>query len=641
MDVVLVVMPFADVSRPALGVSLLKAAAEAAGFPTRVEYLNIELAERIGPDLYADVADDHPSDLLLGEWLFAADLFGDDIPPARDYLGQLMPYAPPDTVRALLDARASVGAYLDDAAGRIAGLSPAIVGFTTTFHQTCASLAVARRLKAGPHPPLVVFGGANCEGEMGIQLAASFPEVDLVCSGESDASFVALLRRRLRGEQADVAGLVDASGPTLAPQPVDDLDALPHPDFDDYFERLEGSTIAERTVRHAVVETARGCWWGARRHCTFCGLNGQSLAFRSKSPDRAYDEITALSRRYRAGTMSCVDNILDPRYVDTLFPRLAEADLGLELFYEVKSNLHLDQLVKLHAGGVRHIQPGIESLSDEVLRLMRKGVTGFQNLQLLRWCAEVGIECSWNVLAGFPGESPAEYEWMGAMAPFLHHLQPPVSCSPIRLDRFSPLFDDAAEAGLTRVRPARAYYYVYPLGRHELARLAYFFDFDYADDHNVAPYVEPLTRVIRHWLDVWGGEARPVLDARVDGDTVVVTDTRAVATAGRHELTGARAAVLLHCDQRATPATLARDPVLASLDGEGLRGPNAVVEEAVEWLEGAGLLARRGGRMVALPVFRDRPADHPLLRPRSDDARVDAPVPAPAARPLLRLGRPA
>ena len=633
MDVVLVVMPFADVSRPGLGVSLLKAAAEAAGFSAQVEYLNIELSERIGLDLYVSVADDHPADLLLGEWLFAADLFGDEIPPARDYVAHILPYASPAAVEDLLDARAKVAAYLDDAAGRIAALRPAVVGFTSTFHQTCPSLAVARRLKAMADPPVVVFGGANCEGEMGAQLAASFPEIDLVCSGESDVSFVALLRRLLRGEEVEVPGLVDATGAQAPPCPVDDLDALPHPDFDDYFERLEGSPAAAGAPRQVVVETARGCWWGARRHCTFCGLNGQTLAFRSKTPARAYDEITALCRRYGSTQVSCVDNILDPRYVDTLFPRLAEADLGLELFYEVKANLHHDQLVKLHAGGVRHIQPGIESLSDEVLRIMRKGVTGFQNLQLLRWCAEVGIGCSWNILAGFPGETPAEYEWMGRMAPFLHHLQPPVSCSPIRLDRFSPLFDRAAESGLTRVRPARAYYYVYPLGRQELRRLAYFFDFDYADGHTVDSYVQPLTAVIGEWWAAWGGDDRPVLDARIDGGTVVVTDSRAVATAATHELTAARAAVLLHCDQRATATTMARSPELAAFGDD--------LDDAVDELEAAGLLARRGGRLVSLPVFRDRPADHPLLRTRTDDARVDVPLPTPSARPLLRLGRPA
>ena len=76
---------------------------------------------------------------------------------------------------------------------------PRVVGFTTTFHQTCAALAVARRLKALPDPPLVVFGGANCEGEMGVQMLASFEWIDAVCCGEADHSFPAAARRPARG----------------------------------------------------------------------------------------------------------------------------------------------------------------------------------------------------------------------------------------------------------------------------------------------------------------------------------------------------------------------------------------------------------------------------------------------------------
>jgi len=48
---------------------------------------------------------------------------------------------------------------------------------------------------------------------------------------------------------------------------------------------------------------------------------------------------------------------------------------NLQLFYEVKVNLRYDQLAMLRAGGVRAIQPGIESLSNQVLRLMKKGCT--------------------------------------------------------------------------------------------------------------------------------------------------------------------------------------------------------------------------------------------------------------------------
>ena len=40
---------------------------------------------------------------------------------------------------------------------------------------------------------------------------------------------------------------------------------------------------------------------------------------------------------------------------------------------------------------------------------MKKGVSGLQNIQLLKWCKEIGVEPLWNFLLGFPGESPDDY----------------------------------------------------------------------------------------------------------------------------------------------------------------------------------------------------------------------------------------
>src|SRR5262249_59991911 len=101
------------------------------------------------------------------------------------------------------------------------------------------------------------------------------------------------------------------------------------------------------------------------------------------------------------------DNILDTKCLSTVIPRLRGA--GLELFYEVKSNLTKASLAAMRAAGVTWIQPGIESLSNLTLQVMGKGTTAIQNIQLLRWCAELGVKPSWNILYGFPGEDPAEF----------------------------------------------------------------------------------------------------------------------------------------------------------------------------------------------------------------------------------------
>jgi ribosomal peptide maturation radical SAM protein 1 len=602
VDIVFVVMPFADIERPAIGVSLLAAAAHDAGWSAAIEYCNIDFAERVGADLYRTVADGLAPDILLGEWIFADDVFGDRIPPPEEYLQQVLSgSAPPEVVAQLGDVRRVRANYLDACAERIMSHQPRIVGFTTTFHQTCASLAVARRLKQRDEPPIVVFGGANCEGEMGAQMLASFPWIDYVAGGEADHSLPRLLEVVLGGGGGPIAGIRSRDGGAAAgrPTPVLDLDALPIPDFDDYFRQLRASSVAADVFAHLVVETSRGCWWGAKHHCTFCGLNGDTMAFRSKSPQRAFDELAFLAERHELNRIGVVDNILDLRYIDTLFPMLAESELELDLFYEVKANLRYEQLVKLRAGGIRQIQPGIESLSDDVLKLMDKGVSGVQNISLMRWCAELGIQCCWNVLGGFPGEPRTEYERMAKMIPLLVHLDAPMSSARLRLDRFSPFHARTEHYGFRRVRPSRAYFYVFPLGRREMRRLAYFFDYDYDDGRKPDEYLAPVVRAVAGWCALQASpEGRPRLDAEREGDMLVVCDTRPVAIQKRHELTGIPARLLERCDTARSLAALLRDPQLAESEAD--------VRDALDELVARRLMLLDGARYLTLAVFRDR-----------------------------------
>lgn len=612
MDVVFAVMPFADLRRPAIGVSLLKAGAVREGYSAKVEYCCFPLAGVMGHENYQQISNSFPPNILLGEWFFADDLFGDQIPAEDEYLEKILAsLAPIQTIDNIRKARRSRSRYLDDITRRIAAHSAKIVGFTTTFHQTCASLAVARRLKQLTNPPIIVIGGANCEGEMGLQLSQSFPWVDFVCCGESDISFLKLLHHLLRGGPAEIPGVMK-QGQSLeasVSEMVKDMDTLPVPDFDDYFEDLGNSGLGNAILESLVVETSRGCWWGAKHHCTFCGLNGATMAYRSKSPDRALDEIVSLYSKHGISRVCCVDNILDMRYIDTLFPRLAECGLQMQFFYEVKANLRFEQLVKLHRGGLRQIQPGIESFSNQVLRLMDKGVTGFQNIQLLRWCEELGIDCVWNVIAGFPGEEESEYTRMAQLIPLVTHLNPPSTCTPVRLDRFSPFHSRAESFGFKKIRPARAYFFVFPLGRKEMSRLAYFFDFDYDDGRDPNRYLEPVAAEVERWFQTRLNSDWPSrLDAHFDGPEIRVTDTREIARNPSYHLTGLRARLLVLCDVSTTiPALLRR---------EELSGQEPEVRSALESLVTDRLVAHEDGHYLTLAVFRNR-SDYNQI-PRTD-----------------------
>src|SRR5262249_51859847 len=147
---------------------------------------------------------------------------------------------------------------------------------------------------------------------------------------------------------------------------------------------------------------------GQKHHCTFCGLNGQTMAFRAKSPDRVLSELKELLAKHPSNKVSMVDNIMPHPYFRDFLPRLGRQLPGLHVFYEQKANLSLDQVLTLKRAGVAVIQPGIEALCSSLLKRMDKGVSASQNLTLLRYARAADLAVNWNLLYAFPGDQAEE-----------------------------------------------------------------------------------------------------------------------------------------------------------------------------------------------------------------------------------------
>ena len=87
------------------------------------------------------------------------------------------------------------------------------------------------------------------------------------------------------------------------------------------------------------------------------------MKFRAKSSDQAAREMAYLSSRYDTARFRLVDNIIDMKYIENLFGQFAADHCDLDVFIETKSNLQKSQIRTLAAGGVKCMQPGLESLS--------------------------------------------------------------------------------------------------------------------------------------------------------------------------------------------------------------------------------------------------------------------------------------
>jgi ribosomal peptide maturation radical SAM protein 1 len=614
-DVVLVSMPFGPLFWPSLGLSLLQPQLTARGISTAIEYFTMPFAEAIGERLYSTVAMSYQLSMReqAGEWIFSHALAPQSAEQVERYIDEILrrrsgylgrrASIPEAVIDGMRRARRRVEPFLARCLDGLARHQPAIVGFTSVFQQHVASLALAKAIKARCPDVLIVFGGANCEGVMGAETLRQFPWIDAAVSGEGDVIFPELVTRHLAGKPiAGLPGVMTQTGVKEAflfnrfpnAPMVEDMDALPYPDYRAYFDRFAETRFADDWQPGTFMETSRGCWWGERQHCTFCGLNGGTMRYRSKSAARALDEMTALARTHEGADIQIVDNILDLDYFKTLLPELAARQVDFGLFYETKSNLKREQVRLLRAAGIRRIQPGIESLSDPILRLMRKGVTALHNIQALKWCKEFGVTPMWNLIWGFPGEPPEEYARMARLVPHLVHLPPPVSFNGLRLDRFSPNFVEHERFGFTDVRPMPAYEYVYAVPDSARANLAYFFTFSHADGRDPSAYAQPVVKALERWqrrassVDLFSADT---------GDRLVVCDLRPAAPAPLAILDAVDRAICQACD-----AVVDRARVARTLTEKGLTVPEASLADRLEALEARNLVISDGGRYLGLAV---------------------------------------
>ena len=542
--IALINMPFANLHMPSIALTQLKSVVENR-FKNEVSvdvyYLNHDFANYLGLDLYDLItgsADSQNSG--LGDWFFRQIAFPDETNNTGPYLSRYFPHHTEqmNTLKSrIVGKRHGLDRFMDGLISKYALDQARLVGFTSMFMQNAAVFSMARKLKACDSTITTVVGGANCESPMGQVIAKHVPAVDYVFSGPALKTFPELVQHCLAGEPRKVDSMKgvftkrnyffqsgpDAIGEELSIEVPVDLDYKP------FLNTLAENFPQDNLDPILLFETSRGCWWGERAHCTFCGLNGMSMGYRAMSPNLALKQFESLFEFAPAVTrLDAVDNILPKSYVQEVLPFVKTPD-NMSIFYEVKADLSESDVQVLAKARVKIIQPGIESLATSTLKLMKKGTTAFRNLCLMKYCAVYDIVPAWNLLIGFPGEGEDVYRKYVDDIPLLVHLPPPTGVYPVRFDRYSPYFMKSKEYGLD-LHPLDYYSLIYPFPEEALDNLAYYF----ADTNSGAEYAQTMSKwigriqeKIDRWIDAWKDDkASPKLLLYENGEQSMISDSR-------------------------------------------------------------------------------------------------------------------
>jgi radical SAM superfamily enzyme YgiQ (UPF0313 family) len=269
----------------------------------------------------------------------------------------------------------------------------------------------AARVARDADPSIPIVWGGNHPTLTPAQ-TAEHPLVDVVVIGEGEKTFRLLVDALKRGEDwRSVPNIAYKSveGTVVRGHAYDFVDPEEMPELPyhlvDVEKYISGRVLFGRPVRSLPFITSFGCPYA----CTFCCQPVLSnRRWRRMSPELAARRASELASRFDLNAVEFHD---EEFFVDRARgTRIAERIGGAFSWYvqtRMDDLLALD-LPSLEKYGLSAVQPGLESGSDRLLKLVRKQETVAQYRAANAALARTGIQATYNFMMGFPTETPED-----------------------------------------------------------------------------------------------------------------------------------------------------------------------------------------------------------------------------------------
>ena len=291
------------------------------------------------------------------------------------------------------------------------------------------------------------------------QLAMNNMKIDIGVIGEGEKTVLELAEALSSDRNvAEVKGIIyyDCHHNLVATQerePIMDLDSLPIPDYEGFeFDRLVKSNLPNTSwfytildeVRPANIISSRSCPYS----CTFC-YHPLGKKYRKRSLDNVFSEIDYLVKNYNINFIFLMDELFssNKERMYEFAKRIKAYNLKWATQLRV-SDVDEDILRLLKGSGLCMISYGIESLSDEILRSMRKGTTKSQIEKALQITRNEGITIQGNIIIGDPNETEKtvteSLEW------WREHKEYGINLGLVKAVPKSPVYENALKSGLIK-----------------------------------------------------------------------------------------------------------------------------------------------------------------------------------------------
>ncbi|THB77201.1 MAG: radical SAM protein [Desulfobulbaceae bacterium] len=294
---------------------------------------------------------------------------------------------------------------LDWIAHRVVSSKAPVVGFSVVDPKERMTIEIVKRIiKRKPETRIIMGGPAISTPEQRDIFCRRLPGlIDFFVEGPGEAALLEIMKRyRTSGFTANPGR---ASSPEIVSLPIESLDEIPHPRYDEFdFSLYDGGGF--------FVEWSRGCI----SSCAYCKGRHLLGPYRMKKATAILAELDYLYERFGFKHFIVCDNLFNgnTRELEKLCDLLIERSYpftweGQAIPYKRMTKSLME---KLKQAGCQKVQWGIESGSDTLLKNVGKGkVFAIEDArQVLQDSHEAGLINEIFIIVGLPGENEAEFQ---------------------------------------------------------------------------------------------------------------------------------------------------------------------------------------------------------------------------------------
>lgn len=302
----------------------------------------------------------------------------------------------------------------------IRDLNPSIIGISAVTPVINRSIEIAALTKKINKDIIIIIGGPHPTST--VEETLSFKEIDIIVTGEGEQTLTEIVTSIKNGNKdfSEIKGCAFKNRHneiiiSAQRQMIENLDSLPFPDFNNmpldlYFRNGSTFGILQKQSKSLPIIASRGC----PSKCIFC-QRFLGEVFRIRSAENIVAELEYLRVKFGVSDFNFLDDnfTLDKKRVMAVCDLMHKKNLKIKFRFPNgvrEDTLDMGVLSALKSAGCYHLDFGIESGSQRVLNLMKKGKRIENIAEKVYLCKRQGFKLSASFIFGTPGETLEDME---------------------------------------------------------------------------------------------------------------------------------------------------------------------------------------------------------------------------------------